>query len=572
MLIEIHMIQNHSPSNLNRDDLGAPKTCTFGGVPRARISSQCIKRSIRNPGNQEEIHNKNSGMFADAMADHIGTKTKLFPWLVKQELPKSDIPQDEYARIVLKAQRIAISKERETKKKSGIKTDPRPKTAQLIHLGPGHASFFVNKLSELRKHSKQEYDYFLNPEVGFKEMIGDILSESDLPEKDQNKIVQSSWIIAKCRMNELERDDDDQVTVLYEAIHEPDSEDATKIVEILTGLLTNDEQRFKQLTAKVTDEEKKQLKGVFSGKAIKIDDFLSSLNSASHYSAVDIALFGRMTTSKAFEDVEAAMQVAHAISTHAVVNEVDYFSAVDDLGLAGGGAGHVDEAMFNSACFYKYFSLDWDQFVHNLGPEPEKPRDKKDDSPEVKKWEDDHDKWVNEVKPQAERLAACALGHFIRAAALISPTGKQNSFASHCDACGILIEIKETKIPTSYANAFAEPVERIGKPEDDGPDEKSIEGRSVACLADHVQSLCNAYGIESKRLWYSPKLWKFPLQYWVRTKDGKKDKALLVPSQRFDILGGSNDEAQGLVEAVVKILGFDWSRIKEEGKSSRTES
>jgi CRISPR system Cascade subunit CasC len=47
MLIEIHAIQNHSPANLNRDDLGAPKTCYFGGVMRSRISSQCLKRSIR---------------------------------------------------------------------------------------------------------------------------------------------------------------------------------------------------------------------------------------------------------------------------------------------------------------------------------------------------------------------------------------------------------------------------------------------------------------------------------------------------------------------------------------------
>src|SRR5208283_1582974 len=47
MLIEIHAVQNHSPANLNRDDLGAPKTCYFGGVLRSRISSQCIKRSIR---------------------------------------------------------------------------------------------------------------------------------------------------------------------------------------------------------------------------------------------------------------------------------------------------------------------------------------------------------------------------------------------------------------------------------------------------------------------------------------------------------------------------------------------
>ena len=47
MLIEIHAIQNHSPANLNRADLGAPKTCYFGRVMRSRISSQCIKRSIR---------------------------------------------------------------------------------------------------------------------------------------------------------------------------------------------------------------------------------------------------------------------------------------------------------------------------------------------------------------------------------------------------------------------------------------------------------------------------------------------------------------------------------------------
>lgn len=47
MFIELHMIQNFAPSNLNRDDTGSPKDCTFGGYRRARISSQCIKRAIR---------------------------------------------------------------------------------------------------------------------------------------------------------------------------------------------------------------------------------------------------------------------------------------------------------------------------------------------------------------------------------------------------------------------------------------------------------------------------------------------------------------------------------------------
>jgi len=47
MLIEIHLLQNFAPSNLNRDDTGSPKDCEFGGYRRARISSQCFKRAIR---------------------------------------------------------------------------------------------------------------------------------------------------------------------------------------------------------------------------------------------------------------------------------------------------------------------------------------------------------------------------------------------------------------------------------------------------------------------------------------------------------------------------------------------
>ena len=93
MLIEIHMIQNHAPSNLNRDDLGAPKTCYFGGVLRSRISSQCLKRSIRNPGNPNDIHNHGPSMFAKAMSSYIGTRTKFFPWMVENELKKSTIPE-----------------------------------------------------------------------------------------------------------------------------------------------------------------------------------------------------------------------------------------------------------------------------------------------------------------------------------------------------------------------------------------------------------------------------------------------------------------------------------------------
>lgn len=287
----------------------------------------------------------------------------------------------------------------------------------------------------------------------------------------------------------------------------------------------------------------------------------------------DIALSGRMTefdAKGALEHinftVEAALQAAHAISTHSVVNEVDYWTAADDL-PSGQGAAMVEEAQFNSACFYKYFCLDWDQLVKSLaGPEP---LEEKDGAA--------HKKWKDEIKRDAERLAACTLGHFLRAAALTAPTGKQNSFASHTEPCGILVEIKNNgKTPTSYANAFADPVERIGKPDDDGADEKSIEGRSVACLADHVRAIRKAYGIDSTLLWYSPKLWRFPLQYWERAPDGKKMLKKSLTEERFDVLGGEDEvveagedrKPRSLVEAVIKEIGFDWKTVKDVGKSS----
>src|SRR5690606_34772008 len=47
MKIECHIIQNFPPHCLNRDDTNSPKDCEFGGVRRARISSQCFKRAVR---------------------------------------------------------------------------------------------------------------------------------------------------------------------------------------------------------------------------------------------------------------------------------------------------------------------------------------------------------------------------------------------------------------------------------------------------------------------------------------------------------------------------------------------
>ena len=61
MILELHLIQNFAPSNLNRDQDGAPKDCLFGGSRRARISSQCIKRAIRRESNFHQLLEANGG-------------------------------------------------------------------------------------------------------------------------------------------------------------------------------------------------------------------------------------------------------------------------------------------------------------------------------------------------------------------------------------------------------------------------------------------------------------------------------------------------------------------------------
>lgn len=84
--------------------------------------------------------------------------------------------------------------------------------------------------------------------------------------------------------------------------------------------------------------------------------------------ALDIALFGRMVAKAADMNVEAAASFAHAISTHRVSNEVEFFTALDDL-QAEQGSAHMGSLEFNSATYYRYVSLDLGQLAQTLGEE-----------------------------------------------------------------------------------------------------------------------------------------------------------------------------------------------------------
>ncbi len=143
--------------------------------------------------------------------------------------------------------------------------------------------------------------------------------------------------------------------------------------------------------------------------------------------AADIAMFGRMFASQPAFNREAAVQVAHAITTHRVAVEDDFFTAVDDLntGEEDAGAGHVGGTGFGSGLFYIYLCIDTAQLVRNLGGDAE--------------------------------LARAAVTALVEATALVLPSGKQNSFAAHGRAHFMLAE-KGSAQPRTLAGAIAKAI------------------------------------------------------------------------------------------------------------------
>ncbi len=203
---------------------------------------------------------------------------------------------------------------------------------------------------------------------------------------------------------------------------------------------------------------------------INIKELQSELKKNSKRSVtLDMALFGRMVTSDAFADVEAAMQVAHAISTNRVMMESDYFTAVDDLinGIEETGSGMIGDIDYNSSCYYMYSSIDVEKLKENLGNNKE-----------------------------AEELVKKALPVLIKVMAFSNPSGKQNSFAGHSLPSAILIECKDKKIPVSLANAFEEPV---------WTDQKGgYIHHSIEKLIDESIKMQKAFEIPVlKRLWFN---------------------------------------------------------------------
>jgi CRISPR system Cascade subunit CasC len=343
MFIELHLIQNFAPSNLNRDDTNSPKDCEFGGVRRARISSQCIKRSIR----QHPV-------FANTTGVENGQRTRWLGRLVKDALIQSGKPED-----------------------------------QAVLVANLFASEYAGKTE---KHK-----------------------ESDL----------------------------DRTSVLIYFSPE-------EIQAIASGLIAEWE-------AALSAAQNPQDKEV--AKTSPVKNLVNNLvkQSKGRTSAPDIALFGRMLANDPNLNLEASCQVAHAISTHAVSMDLDFFTAVDDLQPSEEtGAGMMGVTGFNSACFYRYACLDWEQLVTNL--------------------DGDRD------------LAARTVVAFLRAAIAAIPTGKQNSFAAQNPPSFVMAVVRKDGLCWSLANAFEKPIRSHA--------DSGIVARSVEALDAYWGRIAEVYGTE----------------------------------------------------------------------------
>lgn len=297
--LQLHLLVSYPPSNLNRDDLGRPKTAIFGGSERLRISSQALKRAWRTSPHFDALREQG----------HVGERTRRLGVETYEAMCEQGIDEER-----ARAWSTAIAKKwAKTRSKNANRSEQDIETEQLIHVSPFERAA-IRRISDKLVEQKDSLD-----------------------EKAGAKIIA----------------------------------DESVMLEV--------------------------------------------------HKASDIAMFGRMLADNPSHNVEAAVQVAHALTTHEVIVEDDFFSAVDDLNVTDSGAGHIGEAQFGSGIFYVYVNIDQDALVKNLD---------------------------GDVALAQETLEA-----LVRSCAQVGPGGKQNSYGSRCYAHYILAE-RADKAPRQLSLAF----------------------------------------------------------------------------------------------------------------------
>ncbi len=348
MILELHIIQNFAPSNLNRSDTGAPKDCIFGGSRRARISSQCFKRAMREYFRSNFASQNNLAERSTRLVEELASKVE-------------DAGKDKAeAKRIVETALAGIGLKMSSK-------DPE-KTQYLLFLGR-------DEIKSIAQICLANYDALL-------------------------------------------------------AVAPPDTTD---------------------MSAK---EAKKAAKG---GSVPEVSKALQKILDGGK--AADLALFGRMLADLPDKNRDASSQVAHAISTHKVGLEFDFFTAVDDLKPEDtAGSDHLGTVEFNSACFYRYANVNVKKLRENLQGD--------------------------------EDLTRATIEAYIRAAVEAIPTGKQNSFATHEKPSFVLAVVREAGM-CSLANAFVKPAKESG--------DSDLISNSIEKLENYWQKLADGYGDDSQK-------------------------------------------------------------------------
>lgn len=310
LYVDFHILQTVPPSCINRDDTGSPKTAVYGGVLRARVSSQAWKHAMR-------------AAFAEDARLDMGRRTKKAADLVKEQILVlvSDADADKLAKKALE--------------NAGIKFDEKSKKDDTVT----KALFFMSTA---------------------------------------------------------------QAKALAELAVEGSA-------------------------------DKKQYR-----------DALKAAPS------MDMALFGRMVADDPSLNYDAAAQVAHSISTHAVQNEYDYFTAVDDCQAEdNAGAGHLGTVEYNSSTLYRYATVNVMELAGQLGAEQ-----------------------------AAETVRA-----FGEAFLFSMPTGKQNTFANRTLPDAVYVILREDQ-PVNLCGAFERAVPRSAQ---------GYAAPSKAALAQYAQQMYSSF-------------------------------------------------------------------------------
>ena len=310
LYVDFHILQTVPPSCVNRDDTGSPKTAVYGGVTRARVSSQAWKRAVRL-------------MFREGLltGDQIGERTKRAAEMVAQEI-EALAPGTDAARLAKKA-------------------------------------------------------------------------------------LENAGLTVK----------------------------ADKGVDVVDALLFMSHAQARALA-------KLAVEGSEDKKAYK-----AALKEAP---SVDMAMFGRMVASDPSLNYDAAVQVAHSISTHGVNNEYDYFTAVDDRAPDDtAGAGHLGTVEYNSSTLYRYAAVNVMELAASLGA------------------------------AQTPAMVRAFGEAFIRS----MPAGRQNTFANRTLPDAVYVAVRSDQ-PVNLCGAFEKAVPTTAN---------GFVGPSKAALADYAQRVYTCY-------------------------------------------------------------------------------